>query len=184
MRITTLAMTVPWAETIGRWHYEEPYTFYDWRSDPDDLRAFLDRRNWPGRYYAAIDGRGSPIGFFQFDQEDGAVRIGLGLRPDLTGRGLGGAFLAAGLAFARERYDPQRFTLSVATFNRRDPAPGFAEGESSRSRRTVTLMNLWRCLARREPTRHRCAWLILVTTNGNRSLVNGGPDPKRYRRTR
>ena len=41
----------------------------------------------------------------------------LGLRPDLTGRGLGLEFFRAGLAFARERYQPQRVYLHVAEFN-------------------------------------------------------------------
>jgi ribosomal-protein-alanine N-acetyltransferase len=41
------------------------------------------------------------------------------MRPDLTGRGLGLAFVEAGLAFARETFAPASFRLSVATFNRR-----------------------------------------------------------------
>jgi [ribosomal protein S18]-alanine N-acetyltransferase len=49
----------------------------------------------------------------------GVAGIGLGLRPDLTGRGLGLAFLEQGLAFATERFSPARFRLSVAVFNRR-----------------------------------------------------------------
>ena len=45
--------------------------------------------------------------------------FGLGLRPDLTGRGLGLAYLSAGLVFAGQRFKPSRFRLSVATFNER-----------------------------------------------------------------
>jgi ribosomal-protein-alanine N-acetyltransferase len=45
--------------------------------------------------------------------------VGLGLRPNLTGQGLGLEYLRAGLEFARERFSPWRFTLSVATFNER-----------------------------------------------------------------
>jgi [ribosomal protein S18]-alanine N-acetyltransferase len=47
------------------------------------------------------------------------VTIGLGLRPDLTGRGLGLPFVEAGMAFAREQFGPSRFRLSIATFNER-----------------------------------------------------------------
>ena len=45
--------------------------------------------------------------------------IGLGLHPDLTGRGLDGSFLQARLDYACARFSPERFTLSVATFNTR-----------------------------------------------------------------
>lgn len=59
------------------------------------------------------------VGFFYYEEDGRAVEIGLGLRPDLTGRGLGRAFLEAGLAFARDKYRPTIFRLSVAAFNRR-----------------------------------------------------------------
>lgn len=48
--------------------------------------------------------------------EDRTIDIGLGLRPDLTGKGLGLAFVEAGLAFARKRFAPRLFVLS---FNKR-----------------------------------------------------------------
>jgi ribosomal-protein-alanine N-acetyltransferase len=66
------------------------------------------------------DEAGDLVGHFSFKPKDERmVEIGLGLRPDLTGRGLGSSFLAAGLDFARQRFAPERFVLSVATFNER-----------------------------------------------------------------
>ena len=47
------------------------------------------------------------------------AELGLGLRPDYTGRGLGTGFLAATLDWARERYAPTEFSLMVVAFNRR-----------------------------------------------------------------
>jgi len=108
------------AEAIAEWRYPEPYSFYDWTADPDDLRELLDPGLRGEAYWAAEDDAGALVGYFSFKpKEEGALEIGLGLRPDLTGQGLGGSFLAAGVEFGRERYAPALFVLSVATFNER-----------------------------------------------------------------
>jgi [ribosomal protein S18]-alanine N-acetyltransferase len=107
------------AREISRWHYQPPYDFYDWTNDPDDLEELLDPARREGSYFSASDAEGNLVGFFQFETAGQTVDVGLGLRPDLTGRGLGPEYLLAGLEFARERFSPERFTLSVATFNER-----------------------------------------------------------------
>src|ERR687893_1255916 len=106
------------AARISGWHYEPPYYFYDATSDPDDLEELLDPKRRKDAYFSVFDGS-VLVGFFQFEREGTTVDIGLGMRPDLTGRGLGVRYLLAGLEFARERFSPERFTLSVATFNER-----------------------------------------------------------------
>ena len=45
--------------------------------------------------------------------------VGAGLRPDLTGIGLGGPFLREACRFGGELYGPERFRVAVAAFNRR-----------------------------------------------------------------
>jgi [ribosomal protein S18]-alanine N-acetyltransferase len=107
------------AEAIAEWHYPEPYSFYDWSADVDDLQELLDPALRGDAYWAVRDDSDELVGHFSFKTKGTAVEIGLGLRPDLTGRGLGAAFLAAGLEFAQERFSPERFTLAVATFNER-----------------------------------------------------------------
>jgi [ribosomal protein S18]-alanine N-acetyltransferase len=107
------------ATRISGWHYEPPYDFYDATSDPDDLRELLDPKRRKDAYFSVFDEGGVLVGFFQFEREGTTVDIGLGMRPDLTGRRLGVRYLLAGLEFARERFSPERFTLSVATFNER-----------------------------------------------------------------
>ena len=75
---------------------------------------------WPGEVLAVVGESGELIGFFSFAQEGpGVVAIGLGLRPDHTGKGLGQAFVLAGLEFAKGKFHPTQFRLSVAAFNRR-----------------------------------------------------------------
>ena len=107
------------ATQISGWHYDPPYDFYDATSDPDDLEELLDPKRRKDAYFSVFDDDGVLVGFFQFEREGARVDIGLGMRPDLTGRGLGGEYLRAGLEFARRRFSPERFTLSVARFNER-----------------------------------------------------------------
>jgi len=54
-----------------------------------------------------------------FKLADGVAEIGLGLRPDLTGRGLGLSFLIAAMRYATQALGATSFTLAVAAFNRR-----------------------------------------------------------------
>jgi [ribosomal protein S18]-alanine N-acetyltransferase len=121
------------ARRISGWRYAPPYDFYDSTADPADLAELLDPQSRRDVYFSALDGENRLVGFFQYEKSGEAVDVGLGLRPDLTGRGLGAEFVLAGLAFARERFSPQSFTLSVATFNGRAIAVyervGFRRGE-------------------------------------------------------
>jgi [ribosomal protein S18]-alanine N-acetyltransferase len=107
------------ATQISGWHYEPPYDFYDAPSDQDDLQELLDPKRRKDSYFSVFDEGGVLVGFFQFERANKTVDVGLGMRPDLTGKGLGVEYLLAGLAFARRCYSPERFTLSVATFNER-----------------------------------------------------------------
>jgi ribosomal-protein-alanine N-acetyltransferase len=113
-------MTQADAEALATWHYPEPYSFYDWTADPDDLAELLDPRARGDDYVSVEDEAGNLIGYFHYKGPDGPrLEIGLGLHPDWTGRGLGTSFLEAGLDYGRRRYAPDEFTLSVASFNRR-----------------------------------------------------------------
>jgi [ribosomal protein S18]-alanine N-acetyltransferase len=112
-------MTQAEAVAIAGWRYDAPYSFYDWTADPDDLAELLGRDTREGKYFSAFDANAELVGWFAFSQTGDVVDFGLGLRPDLTGRGLGLAYVETGLAFARERFRPRRFRLSVAVFNER-----------------------------------------------------------------
>jgi len=107
------------ATQISGWHYDPPYDFYDATSDPDDLDELLDPRRRKDAYFSVFEEGEVLVGFFQFERDNKTVDVGLGMRPDLTGQGLGVGYLLAGLEFARRRFSPERFTLSVATFNER-----------------------------------------------------------------
>ena len=107
------------AEQIAQWHYEGQYAFYDMENDQDDLAELMDPLRWANTYYAVVDSEGSLVGFFCFHQEGLSLEIGLGMRPDLTGRGLGLSLLETGLEFARQCFSVRTWRLSVAAFNQR-----------------------------------------------------------------
>ncbi len=111
-------MTQPDAEAVAAWRYEPPYDYYDFAADPDDLEEVLDPHR-RARDYHAVDLDGEVVGFFSYKVHGDAVEVGLGLRPDLTGRGIGPEFVEAGLAFARTTFAPRSFWLDVATWNER-----------------------------------------------------------------
>lgn len=113
-------ITVDDVDAIVSWHYDPPYDFYDMESDPEDLALFTNPTNWADKY-AVFDSTGERVGFFSFelDDGDGTLEIGLGMHPELTGQGHGQSFVEAGLEFAAETYDPEVFSLTVATFNER-----------------------------------------------------------------
>jgi [ribosomal protein S18]-alanine N-acetyltransferase len=112
------ALTEEHAKQIAEWRYEFPYEWYDTASDPRRIELFANPARRDG-LRAVVDDDGELIGFFNFVPEGDEVRVGLGIRPDLTGRGLGARFIEAGLRYASEEWSPKRFRLWVAWWNER-----------------------------------------------------------------
>ncbi|HEU5344819.1 MAG TPA: GNAT family protein [Ktedonobacterales bacterium] len=110
------------ALAASRWRYPGDYAMYDLALVPllvatllrGPLAALADVA-----YYAVARDRDPLIGVFSLTHRGDDVEIGVGLRPDLNGHGLGLPYLLEGLDLARERYHPQTFSLHVATFNQR-----------------------------------------------------------------
>ena len=110
------------AEDIATWRYAAPYGTYDMvGTDPAELLL-------PEVGYHAVLTDDRLIGFRSFgpdgqvpgwDYDDSALDTGGGLRPELTGQGLGGTVISTGLAYGRERFAPSAFRVTVASFNAR-----------------------------------------------------------------
>lgn len=105
-------------EIADRWKYDGEYAFYDMTADPEDYKELVTPELRGDRYFSVLDG-GELVGFFCVKQEAGDVEIGLGLRPDLTGQGRGGAFLNEILRFVKENYQFEKICMDVASFNQR-----------------------------------------------------------------
>ena len=120
MSFEIYSMTQEQAETIAfTWHYDSEYSFYDLEADKEDLEEFLDADK-RGNSMFAVSKDEELIAFLSIHRiDDNTVDIGLGMRPDLTGKGMGLEFLKAGMEFIKSEANPEKITLSVAKFNQR-----------------------------------------------------------------
>jgi len=134
-------MTKDQAQEINTWSYEKPYDLYSFSGEERDMNELLD-----GSYYSCCDSNGELIGYFCYGKNaqvpggykaglyngNKSLDIGLGMKPSLVGQGLGKDFLRHGLNFGKTRFNPEKFRLSVATFNKRAftlyENTGFKEG--------------------------------------------------------
>jgi [ribosomal protein S18]-alanine N-acetyltransferase len=122
LELSFVPMNTRHLDAMETWTYGQFFPDFDMRAyragDPD-----ASPLKGPGGCdgYAVVDGRGELVGLFEyyFDAH-GDASIGLALRPDLTGRGIGREFLEAGIRFLIDHYGYSRphVQLTVAEQNR------------------------------------------------------------------
>lgn len=127
MELSIIDMKIEDAKEISRWTYEEPYSLYSMDGSNDTIEELMD-----GSYYTVLNGK-NIIGYYCYGKSaqvpggrteglynnTDALDIGLGLRPDLTGKGIGGEFVLKGIEFGINKYKPSMVRLTVAAFNKR-----------------------------------------------------------------
>ncbi|HEX5901526.1 MAG TPA: GNAT family N-acetyltransferase [Actinomycetota bacterium] len=105
------------AVAIARWRYPGRYATYD-----------VGEIVTPERGFWAVGHGADLVGYCCFGHEarvpgvvdeDGVLDVGYGMRPDLTGHGLGRVFVRAILDFAVDMYSPQRLRLLILDWNDR-----------------------------------------------------------------
>jgi RimJ/RimL family protein N-acetyltransferase len=109
------------------WRYEPPYDIYNTAEGAaEEVVAYL--LDPAIRCHAITGESGELLGLATFghdgqvpggDYGREALDIGMAIRPDHTGRGLGRHFVAAVLAFAAAQFRPPAFRVTIAAFNRR-----------------------------------------------------------------
>lgn len=140
MRFHFVPMTADYAACTLTWKYPPPYDLYDYDKAAEHI---LDSVGWGRTLFAALDETAAlvgelTLGFLDRNDEwislddmqagrldDCILWIGFGLRPDLTGQGLGLAFVTACADFAAQfarrqyRYQGEEIGLGVYQFNQR-----------------------------------------------------------------
>jgi len=115
------------AVNILCWKYEKPYDIYNAILTPDAIIELLGKS-----YYAVKDEEGQLVGFFCIGEagkvgigyeynayKENCIDIGIGMKPDLTGRGNGTYFFSVILEFVQKIYPKTDLRLTVAAFNKR-----------------------------------------------------------------
>lgn len=113
-------------EFLG-WQYEPPYDIYN--CPPEELDVAIEYNiDQANNVYAMLDQNGRLVGYCSYgedaqvpggDYSEGALDIGLMIKPELTGQGLGAAFVSDVIRNGVEEYTPKKLRVTVAAFNHR-----------------------------------------------------------------
>jgi RimJ/RimL family protein N-acetyltransferase len=129
------------------WRYEPPFDVYS-ISEPVDQAVGYFLRPTVGCH--VIEDGEELVGFMTVgsdarvsggDYSQSGLDLGLGIKPSLTGRGRGAAFVEAVVAFARRTFDLRPLRVTIATGNQRAirvwSGRGFVETQRFDSPETV-----------------------------------------------
>jgi ribosomal-protein-alanine N-acetyltransferase len=115
------------ARSILQWQYEPPWDMYNMLGEGQTLNVGV--LTGPDKnYYAITDESGELLAYCCFGQEgrvpggnydSPALDVGMGIRPDLIGQGLGRRYLEAIREFAIGEFSPTIFRVTIAAFNAR-----------------------------------------------------------------
>ncbi len=133
-------------EIANDWHYEAPYDFMIWKwfEDYEEIASPEARGD---RYYQVLRRR-TLYGFFLLEQRERNLELGLGMKPEHSGKGQALGIFAGNSDFNIENFEPQVISLSVADSQSPSPAAlSFNMGEVVRRiprKQWRYLIYLWR----------------------------------------
>ncbi|SHJ82454.1 Ribosomal protein S18 acetylase RimI [Clostridium cavendishii DSM 21758] len=128
MKMNIEPMNYDGAKQISKWIYKEPYSIYSMDGSENCISELLN-----GTYFLVSDEENNIIGYYCFGESaqvpvenkfgvyncKDIIDIGLGIKPNLCGQGIGLEFLSNGLNFANNKLSVKRIRLTVAAFNQR-----------------------------------------------------------------
>lgn len=144
-----LAMNEEYAREIASWKYSGKYSLYSLSDSEETIKGLMDGSHY---VFLTMDKR-EIVGFFCVGEaarvplieedvyDERFLDVGLGMRPDLCGRGLGHNFLLTGLEFLGDKYRTDSFRITVVSKNLRAikvyTRLGFKQVRSVRHKKTI-----------------------------------------------
>lgn len=115
------------AREFVQWVYESPYDVYNCPPEEIDnvVQYNIDPRN---NVYAMLDQNEELMGYCSYgkdaqvpggDYSEEALDIGLMIKPELTGQGMGATFAKEVIRNGIAKYEPKKLRLTIAAFNKR-----------------------------------------------------------------
>ena len=121
-------MTETCARIALSWRYEPPFDFYNHDTAQLDNLIRNSFLNPAYHYFSVLNEKDSLVAFRCFGEDArvpggnytaNALDMGGGLRPDLTGHGLGPQIMRMAMDFAKVEFSPRAFRATIAEFNLR-----------------------------------------------------------------
>jgi RimJ/RimL family protein N-acetyltransferase len=127
MQLFVRDMNEDLARQILTWTYENPYELYNNELTDEAMREILSNS-----YFAVVDDANELVGFFCIGEaaqvpigalfgvyQEYLIDIGIGMKPELTGKGLGYTFFSFILKVIKEVFEPNSIRLTVVKTNSR-----------------------------------------------------------------
>lgn len=110
-----------YAKKICDWEYKEEYSIYNtnWATVQAQKWAIADEERRKVQFTAVLNESGALCGYFRFVEEESRVMLGLGLDPQICGKGIGAEFMKLILKEFHHRFPGQTLELEVRDFNQR-----------------------------------------------------------------
>ncbi|WP_214749396.1 GNAT family N-acetyltransferase [Exiguobacterium sp. s189] len=103
-------------EIADNWKYPDRYSFYNMTEDPDDYEEITNPELRADNYFQVLN-NDELFGFFALYPSEDVIEMGIGIKPEYTGRGLGEEFLGLIIEFIKKNYNISIIRLSVVDFN-------------------------------------------------------------------
>jgi ribosomal-protein-alanine N-acetyltransferase len=115
------------ARIFVNWQYEPPYDVYN--CPPEEIGDAVQHNiNPENKVYAMFDQNEELIGYCSYgkdaqvpggDYSEAALDIGLMIKPELTGQGMGSDFASEVIQNGIDKYAPKKLRVTIAAFNQR-----------------------------------------------------------------